>query len=223
MQPLKSVVQSRKLKRDYLTRYLSIVSAMFALLSSPLGLSTTLKKLDIDEVINEAELVFEGEVLIHETRQDLNTGLINTYVTFSIFDVVKGSYAQNTIELKFAGGTFNGETVKVNGSRIPEQGEQGIYFVESTDQNLINPLVGWSQGHFIIKEVDGERIIFTTEQKPVVGIQSVSSIPPSIKRPNTIMEESGDTAAGVSVDRLGEMRRRLSVNEIKSEILEMIR
>ena len=54
---------------------------MFALLSSPPGLSTTLKKLDIDEVINEAELVFEGEVLIHETRQDLNTGLITVSYT----------------------------------------------------------------------------------------------------------------------------------------------
>ena len=223
MLPLKSVVQAQKLKQGYLTRYLSIISAMLALLSSSPGFSTTLKKLDIDQVINDAELVFEGEVLIHEARRDSNTGLINTYVTFSIIDVVKGSYAQNTIELKFAGGTFNGETVKVNGSRIPEQGEQGIYFVESTDQNLINPLVGWSQGHFIIKEIDGQRIIFTTGQKPVVGIQSVSSIPPSIKRPNTIIEESGDTAAGVSVDRVGETRQRLNVNEIKSEILEMIR
>ena len=126
--------------------------------------------------------------------------------------------------MKFTGGTSNGETIKVNGLIIPQSAEQGIYFVESTCENLINPLVGWSQGHFIIKEIDGERVIYTTGHSPVVDVQSVSSIPPSIKRPNATIEENNGTAAGVLVDDGGEMRRQLlQVNELKSEILEMIR
>ena len=216
---------SRKnLKPRYLMLVFAKLSCFFFMLCVPLGSATTLLKLDIDQVAKEAELVFEGEVLTHEVRAEARTGLINTYVTFSILDVIKGDSQATTIELKFAGGTINGETTKVNGLTIPESGERGIYFVESTSENLINPLVGWSQGHFLIKEIDGESIIYTTSHKPVIDVQSVSSIPPSIKRPKSTLEENSDVAAGVLVDKEEQIRRqRLKVNELKSEILEMIR
>ena len=216
---------SRKnLKPRYLMLVFAKLSCFFFMLCVPLGSATTLLKLDIDQVAKEAELVFEGEVLTHEVRAEARTGLINTYVTFSILDVIKGDSQATTIELKFAGGTINGETTKVNGLTIPESGERGIYFVESTSENLINPLVGWSQGHFLIKEIDGESIIYTTSHKPVIDVQSVSSIPPSIKRPKSTLEGNSDVAAGVLVDKEEQIRRqRLKVNELKSEILEMIR
>ena len=79
-----------------------------------------------------------------------------------MLDVIKGSNQIDTLELKFAGGTLNGETVRINGLSIPQPGEQGIYFVESTSNKLINPLVGWSQGHFVIKESEGQRMVYTT-------------------------------------------------------------
>lgn len=203
---------------------LATLSSIFIIVWSSIGFATTLQKIDIDQVAKEAALIFEGEVLTHEIRNESNTGLISTYVTFLILDVIKGEHVTKTIELKFAGGTINGETTEVNGSTIPESGEQGVYFVESTSENLLNPLVGWSQGHFIIKELDGERVIYTNRHNPVVDVQSVSSIPPSIKRPNATLEEISGAAAGVLIDNGDKIRRRgLQVNELKSEILEMIR
>ena len=204
-------------------RLIARLTLLLGLLWLPIGYGTTIQKLDIDDVVVEAELVFEGEVLTHEVRVDSNSNLINTFVTFLVLDVIKGSYKIDTLELKFAGGTLNGETVRINGLSIPQPGEQGIYFVESTSNKLINPLVGWSQGHFVIKESKGQRMVYTTTLKPVVGIQSVSSIPLTIKRPNTILE--GNTAAtGILVDSEGQLRRQpLQVNQLKSEILEMIR
>ena len=188
-----------------------------------IGYGTTIQKLNIDDVVMEAELVFEGEVLAHEVRVDSNSNLINTFVTFLVVDVIKGRNQTDTLELKFAGGTLNGETVLVNGLSIPQPGEQGIYFVESTANELINPLVGWSQGHFVIKESGGKRMVFTSNLKPVVGIQSVSSIPLAIKRLNTILEEN-TAAAGILVDSEDQLPRQpLQVNQLKSEILEMIR
>ncbi|GIT23007.1 MAG: hypothetical protein CM1200mP40_26890 [Gammaproteobacteria bacterium] len=44
--------------------------------------ATTILGMDIDKVANDAELIFEGEVILHETRQNSNTGIIHTYVTF---------------------------------------------------------------------------------------------------------------------------------------------
>ena len=204
-------------------RLIARLTFLLGLLWLSIGHGTTIQKLDIDDVVMKAELVFEGEVLTHEVRVDSNSNLINTFVTFLVRDVIIGSNQIDILELKFAGGTLNGETVRINGLSIPQPGEQGIYFVESTSNKLINPLVGWSQGHFVIKESKGQRMVYTTTLKPVVGIQSVSSIPLTIKRPNTILE--GNTAAtGILVDSEGQLRRQpLQVNQLKSEILEMSR
>ena len=216
-------ISKRSATFQFSRRLIARLTFLLGLLWLPIGYGTTIQKLDIDDVVMEAELVFEGEVLTHEVRVDSNSNLINTFVTFLVLDVIKGSNQIDTLELKFAGGTLNGETVRINGLSIPQPGEQGIYFVESTSNKLINPLVGWSQGHFVIKELEGQRMVYTNTLKPVVGIQSVSSIPLTIKRPNTILE--GNTAAtGILVDSEGQLRRQpLQVNQLKSEILEMIR
>lgn len=196
---------------------------LFAFVYSSSGIATTILGMDIDKLVKDAEFVFEGEVILHETRQDSNSGIVNTYVTFKINDVLKGDYSSDLIELKFAGGTFNNQVVEVSGLVIPKDGEQGIYFVESTSRNLLNPLLGWSQGHFLIQEVLGERRMRTIDQKPVIQIQAVSSIPPSIKKPQALIEGNGDVAAGVNVDISGlPTERGLTVDEFKDSILELI-
>ncbi|PDH35032.1 MAG: hypothetical protein CNF02_03110 [OM182 bacterium MED-G28] len=196
---------------------------LFAFVYSSSGIATTILGMDIDKLVKDAEFVFEGEVILHETRQDSNSGIVNTYVTFKINDVLKGDYSSDLIELKFAGGTFNNQVVEVSGLVIPKDGEQGVYFVESTSRNLLNPLLGWSQGHFLIQEVLGERRMRTIDQKPVIQIQAVSSIPPSIKKPQALIEGNGDVAAGVNVD-ISELptERGLTVDEFKDSILELI-
>ena len=179
--------------------------------------------MDIDKVANDAELIFEGEVILHETRQNSNTGIIHTYVTFTVHDVVKGDFSADTIELKFAGGTFMGQIVEVRGLKIPKEGENGIYFVESTSRDLLNPLIGWSQGHFIIEQELGERRVRTIDRQTVTDIQSVSSIPSVIKKPQAIIEGDGDVAAGVLVDSSSlSIERALTVEEFKNRILDLL-
>ena len=212
------------MERSMLFRRFNIpLILLFAFVYSSSGIATTILGMDIDKLVKDAEFVFEGEVILHETRQDSNSGIVNTYVTFKINDVLKGDYSSDLIELKFAGGTFNNQVVEVSGLVIPKDGEQGIYFVESTSRNLLNPLLGWSQGHFLIQEVLGERRMRTVDQKPVIQIQAVSSIPPSIKKPQALIEGNGDVAAGVNVD-ISELptERGLTVDEFKDSILELI-
>ena len=133
--------------------------------------ATTIRGMDIDKVAADAEFVFEGEVINTETRQDSNNGNISTYVTFQVNDVIKGDYSGDSLELKFMGGIFEGEIVQVSGMRIPELSEQGIYFVESLSRDLINPLIGWSQGHFLIVDDNGTRRMSTTGNQPVLEVQ----------------------------------------------------
>ena len=186
--------------------------------------ATTILGMDIDEIANQAELIFEGEVLVRETRQNNNTGIINTYVTFQIYDIVKGEFNGDSIELKFMGGTFQGQTVHVSGLTIPSEGEHGIYFVESLNLDLINPLLGWSQGHFIIIERDLEARISTIDHKPVIQVNSVVEIPISIKKPRAIIEGNNQVAAGIITEAEPlEIDRALTSDEFKIRIKQLLK
>tara|TARA_B110000858_G_C17810077_1_gene480674 strand:+ start:10898 stop:11443 length:546 start_codon:yes stop_codon:yes gene_type:complete len=177
----------------------------------------------IDKIIADAEFVFEGVVIDSETRQNSNNGIISTYVTFQINDIIKGDYSGDSLELKFMGGEFNGEIVEVSGMFIPELAEQGVYFVKSMSRDLINPLIGWSQGHFIINDDDGTRRISTAGNQPVLEVQPVSSIPSSIKKPLSIAEGNTDIAAGIMTDTSSIMiERALTVEEFKSRISDIL-
>ena len=131
---------------------------------------TTLISLSVNSLSEQAEFVFEGEVISVEAQRSGNRGLVNTYVTFRVIDILKGNAGATDIELKFLGGSLNGEVLEVNGSRLPRLGEHGIYFVESLSRDLINPLLGWSQGHYLIKTVAGIESMTTVDAKPIIAI-----------------------------------------------------
>lgn len=200
-----------------------LVCACLLMVTANVG-ATTILGIDIDELTADAELIFEGEVILTETREDSRSGIISTYVTFNVVDVMKGDYDAASIELKFMGGAFDGRIVQVSGLQIPQMGEQGIYFVESTSRDLINPLLGWSQGHFIIiVDDDGERRISTANEKPVTEVQGVSGIPLAIKKPQALIQGGGDAAAGVTTESsLILIRRALSVDEFKARIQDLM-
>jgi hypothetical protein len=131
---------------------------------------TTLISLSVNSLSEQAEFVFEGEVISVEAQRSGNRGMVNTYVTFRVIDILKGDAGATDIELKFLGGSLNGEVLEVNGSRLPRLGEHGIYFVESLSRDLINPLLGWSQGHYLIKTVAGIESMTTVDAKPIIAI-----------------------------------------------------
>ena len=204
-------------------RFITALICSLCLFAFSSASATTILGMDIDKVAADAEFVFEGSVINSETRQDNNSGIISTYVTFQINDIIKGDYIGDSVELKFMGGVFNGQIVQVSGMRIPEMDEQGIYFVESMSQDLINPLIGWSQGHFIIVDDNGTRRISTAGNQPVLDVEAVSSIPRSIKRPLSTAEGNTDIATGVMTQTSSIMvKRALTVEEFKSRITSLL-
>lgn len=202
-------------------------NVLFLLLISSLAFSpsfaSTILSMEVDQLVSQSELIFEGEVIQHIAQQEFGTGIINTYVTFSVLDIVKGDYSADELELKFAGGTINGETIEISGLILPKVGEQGIYFVESVNRSLINPLLGWSQGHFLIIEENGERLVNTVSNAPVTNVIPVADIPETIKRPQTLIESDSDTAVGIvsEVSALS-IERALSVDEFKVRIQSLV-
>lgn len=180
--------------------------------------ATTLMEMDIDRVAQDAELIFEGEVLEHQVLRDDQSNLIHTYVSFAVREVVKGDYDADILELRFAGGSIGGEIVAITGMSIPPVGEQGIYFVESVARPLLNPLLGWSQGRFIIDDSGVEPTVLSADRAPIVDVQSMDQVPASLRRPKGL-QHGDEVAAGIQVDR-SELRsdEALSVEEFKTRI-----
>ena len=167
----------------------------YLLLVSPLW-ATTILGMNIDEVAQGAELIFEGEVVEHNVRENA-AGMIVTYVTFRIEELIKGEYDEPLLELKFTGGRLGGQIMEISGLRIPSPNEEGIYFVESVNRNLVNPLLGWSQGHYLIYEESGERRVSTVNDRPDADVLSTRSVPIALRKPVSVIDGDTDPATGV--------------------------
>lgn len=133
--------------------------------------ASTIKQIGVSELIEQSELVFEGSVLSAESRWNDSKTLIKTFITFEVVEVISGEYGQPTLELSFIGGKVGNDYVEAQGLRQPQIGEKGIYFIGSTTQSMANPLVGWSQGQFLLEQdSSGNDIVMTDAHQPVIGL-----------------------------------------------------
>ena len=151
----------------------SILWPLLALILVPgTLLASSIKQANLAEVTHDAQLIFEGRVIGARIEQAPGTRTIHTWVRFEVLDVIKGSYDKPVIELSFLGGTRGDLTVKVSDMQIPAMGEHGIYFVEDTGRRLVNPLVGWAQGHFLVQydRTLKRQMITTLDGRPVKDI-----------------------------------------------------
>ena len=135
------------------------------LFSSQSVLASSILEVDFHQVVNKAESIFEGEVVATSSEFSAD-GNIYTFVDFLVLDVLSGDLnIGESITLRFTGGTVNGLTLNMDSS-IPDIGEHGVYFIESINTQLINPLYGWSQGHYRI-QADGH--IIAGDNRVVIG------------------------------------------------------
>ena len=172
-------------KRNRLARTARALCATVLLAVSALAGASTLLRVSVDELTQRAEFVFEGEVVSLQAQRSGARGMISTFVTFNVIDTIKGSASVESIELKFLGGNLEGERLEVNGSRIPELGERGVYFVESLTQDLINPLLGWSQGQYLIQTEDGVEQVTSVNARPIVSVAAPRSAAAAASGPAT--------------------------------------
>ncbi|HID44444.1 MAG TPA: hypothetical protein EYP34_01645 [Chromatiaceae bacterium] len=148
--------------------------SLFLLILPSLVFASSIKRADMAEIIDEAQLVFEGRVVGKRVEHVPGTRSVHTWVRFEILDLIKGPYEQRFLELSFLGGSAGDLRVEVSDMHIPEMGEQGVYFVEDTGRPLVNPLVGWAQGHFLVqydKKLQ-RQMITTLDGKPVFDLES---------------------------------------------------
>jgi len=159
--------------------------------------ATTIQKFEFQDIVAISELIVEGNVvsISHFAEDDL----IYTRVLIKIDDVLKGLDPGEYIELDFLGGKQDGKSVQIAGQDIPEKGESGFYFIEDLAMKAVNPLTGWSQGHFkIVTDAKGNQTLEKNSQVDSKALLDLNSSKNSalarklrnMKFSNTLVEKS---------------------------------
>jgi len=131
--------------------------------------ATTIQKFTFEEMVELSALIVEAEVLDVSVIDKGN--VVHTNVLLAVNDVLKGENPGDYLELNFLGGESDKIAVLVSGQNIPLLGEKGFYFIEDLESKSVNPLIGWSQGHFrIITDAKGYETLLTDVQQEVMEI-----------------------------------------------------
>jgi hypothetical protein len=110
--------------------------------------ATTVIPPTFDQLVTEAELIFQGSVT-DVRSQWMGEGAehrIVTFVTFAIEDAIKGAPG-NSYTIRMLGGTVDGETMEVSDTPKFKVGDRDILFVEHNGTQFV-PLVGIMHGRF---------------------------------------------------------------------------
>lgn len=202
--------RGRKIRR--LGIGLSLVLA--AATAAPLH-ATVLQRQSLSDLARKAEFIFEGQPVGSAVEALPDGQGARTCFTFKVIEVIAGSRPGNTVRLCFFGGMVGGRGFAVSDLDMPKVGEYGIYLVESTGQPMLNPLIGWDQGHFLVaKDSAGTLRVTTADHRRITRVAPVAAGPTAPE----IVSPSGATAAGVTADDRPELTGAVSRDDFVKEL-----
>lgn len=124
--------------------------ALVALAALP-AWPTSVLPLSLDEILANAAVAFSGTCLNNRTEHDNGSGLIVTYTTFRVDDVLKGS-AGATYTIKQVGGELpGGAGFKLLGVPKFAVGQDYVVFLAGVSQAGFSSPVGLAQGRFVVQ------------------------------------------------------------------------
>lgn len=131
-------------------RSLLLMSALVLALATVQA--TTVIPPTFDQLVDEAEMIFEGtvkETKSEWTGEGANRHIV-TYVTFTIEDPIKGALGAD-YTIRMFGGTVGKDTMMATDTPTFKIGDRDILFVEKNGTQFI-PLVGIMHGRFRVQQ-----------------------------------------------------------------------
>lgn len=143
-----------------------VLAAIVALI--PVGQATTVIAPTFDELVDQAEVIFQGNVTDVKSMWAGEGGQrhIVSFVTFQIEDGLKGNPGQS-YTIRMLGGTVDGETMEISDAPKFAVGDKDILFVQNNGSQFI-PLVGIMHGRFHVQhDQAGRDSVLTNEGEEV--------------------------------------------------------
>jgi len=137
------------MKRNISRLGLITVLTIILMLCSNAG-ATTLLKMSLDEITNNANEIVLGTVQGSSYQWDLDNSQIYTYSKINVEKVIKGNAETKEITVKTPGGEIDKVIMEVPGSPELKQGQKCIVFLYNADPRYLSNLVGFTQGKFTV-------------------------------------------------------------------------
>jgi len=146
--------------------------ALCAALATPAIEATTVIPPSFDELVAQAELIFQGTVTEVRSQWVGEGGQrhIVSYVTLNVDDALKGELG-GSYTVRMLGGTVDGQTMEVSDSPKFKVGDRDILFVEHNGTQFI-PLVGIMHGRFRLQKdnATGAEVVVTNSGRAVTDL-----------------------------------------------------
>jgi hypothetical protein len=174
--------------------YLTLIVGL--ILSVGAARSTTVTPPTFDQLVEQAEVIFQGNVTKVQS-QWVGEGAdrhIMSLVTFDVKDAVKGKPGR-TYTISMVGGTVDGETMEVADAPKFNVGDEDILFVENNGTQFI-PLVGIMHGRFHVRRDDsGRELVTTNEEEPLDNVARLGRETAAAQSPQAALTSASFKAA----------------------------
>ena len=151
------------------TNYLLVLAGL--ILAALSIRATTVIPPTFDQLVNDAEFIFQGNVTDVRSQWVGEGGQrqIVSYVTFKVDDAIKGSPGA-TYTIRMLGGTVGETTMAISDAPEFKVGDKDILFVEHNGTQFV-PLVGIMHGRFHVEhDQSGQEVVTTNEGDPVKNV-----------------------------------------------------
>jgi hypothetical protein len=180
--------------------------------------AATLERRSLSDLAKGAELIVDGTVVARSVEPLGGGQGARTCFKIAVTEVIAGADPGKSVRLCFFGGEINGRGYGVAGLRYPNVGERGIYLVESLHQPMLNPLIGWDQGRFVvIKDPKSGTFKMVTADG-----QRITALAPEAAQPTAagqdVVSSEGAKAVGILSDDGTDLRGAVSRDDFVAKL-----
>lgn len=147
--------------------------------------ATTVVPPNLDELVKEAEVIFEGNVTAIKSHWagENETRRIETDFTFQVTETLKGDIP-STYVLHVLGGTVGDVSLDVDGSPHFAKGDRALLFVTHNGTQFV-PLVGIMHGHYQFKHdhVSNKEIVVRHDGATLRSVDGIGKDKATAERP----------------------------------------
>ena len=150
-----------RLKNQKQFMHISFVLLLFILFAATPVVLALMQKISVEDLTKEADVIVIGDIKDVESRWSQGRTPINTYVTLSIENYIKGGEGQETLTIITQGGSKWGFTVLVEDAPDFTKNEKVLVFLKKAGREF--SVAGWAQGKYIVeneevRNISGEKV-----------------------------------------------------------------
>jgi len=187
--------------------YIILFSLLFNLFSlSPVS-ATSMLPISLEQLSTRATLIFYGEVLSNQVKQDEQSGQIATFTEFKVIDLIKGK-ATDTHTIKQIGGALKDRNMALRIHGVPrfQVGNNYVVFLPTKSKLGFSSPLGLHQGSFSVLTINNEQVVSNS--------RSLADQPPTRQLEQT--SKAVQVPLAVSVDRPSQSHLADFINTVRA-------